>query len=80
MKKFNLISMFCQMTIVLQLISAQQPNVATLPTTFSLLSVDGIKTAFQNSIPVPSFEKQNSSFRTYYNLGGADWKKQRFIN
>lgn len=71
--------MFCQMTIVLQLISAQQPNVATLPTTFSLLSVDGIKTAFQNSIPVPSFEKQNSSFRTYYNLGGADWKKQRFI-
>ncbi len=49
-------------------------QVASLESTFSLKTVDGIKIPFQYGMPVPTFEKQN---RTMINLAGQ-WKKQRF--
>jgi len=48
---------------------------ATLETTLSLIDVSGVKVPYQNGMPVPSFEKQNS--RTIIDLSG-EWKKQRF--
>ncbi|MGE5430236.1 MAG: hypothetical protein ACM3QX_04130, partial [Syntrophomonadaceae bacterium] len=47
---------------------------AALEATMSLVKIDGVTVPFQNSMPVPSFEKQN---RMTINLAGT-WKKQRF--
>ncbi len=49
-------------------------DVASLPPTLNLISIDGFNAPFQSGIPVPSFERQNS--RISSDLGGA-WKKER---
>lgn len=54
-----------------QFASAQ---VATLSTTFSLRKVNGVSVPYENSMPVPTFEKQD---RPIIDLAGV-WKKQRF--
>ena len=48
---------------------------ATLEPTLSLIDIAGVKVPYQNGMPVPSFEKQNT--RTIIDLSG-EWKKQRF--
>ena len=50
------------------------PQTATLKTTLTISSKDGIYIPYQNGMPLPSFEKQN---RQIINLNGV-WKKQRF--
>ncbi len=50
-------------------------QVASLPATFQLRSVNGITVPFQNGMPVPSFEKQR---RPLIDLRGI-WRNQRFM-
>lgn len=47
---------------------------ATLEKTLELRTINNIQVPFQNSIPLPSFEKQ---LRTTIDMSG-DWKKKRF--
>lgn len=49
-------------------------QIATLQATLQLRTVDGISLPYQNTIPIPSFEKQK---RATISLGG-EWRKQRF--
>jgi beta-galactosidase len=49
-------------------------QIATLPATLSLRTVNGITVPFQNGMPVPLFEKQR---RPMIELGGI-WRKDRF--
>jgi len=49
---------------------------STLEATLSIQDINGIKVPYQNGMPLPSFEKQNT--RTIINLSG-EWKKQRFV-
>ena len=54
--------------------SAAWSQVASLPATFSVRSVEGVSVPFQNGMPVPIFEKQR---RVTFDLRGI-WHKQRF--
>ncbi len=47
----------------------------TLETSLSLINVGGVSVPYQNGMPLPTFEKQNS--RTIIDLAG-EWKKLRF--
>lgn len=49
-------------------------NVASLPVTFGLSTIDGVKVPTQNGVPVPSFERQDT--RTVVDLAGT-WRKER---
>lgn len=49
-------------------------DVASLPVSLSLSTIDGVSVPFQNGIPAPSVERQNA--RTTVDLGGT-WRKQR---
>src|SRR5512143_3269483 len=49
-------------------------QIASLPATLTLRTVDGVAVPFQNGMPVPSFEKQH---RITIDLGGI-WRNQRF--
>ncbi len=53
---------------------AARAQIASLPPTFSLRTVNGISVPFQNGMPVPTIEKQR---RPTMNLAGP-WRKQRF--
>lgn len=50
-------------------------QIGSLEATLSLKNINGLMVPFQNGIPLPSFEKQQS--RTIIDLSGK-WKKQRF--
>jgi beta-galactosidase len=54
--------------------AAAPAQIATLPATFELRTVDGVTVPFQNGMPVPLFEKQR---RPTVDLDGS-WRKQRF--
>ncbi len=50
---------------------------ATLHSTLTMVSVNGIQVPFQSGMPLPAFEKQESSERQIIDLSG-NWKKKRF--
>ncbi|MEW6509841.1 MAG: glycoside hydrolase family 2 TIM barrel-domain containing protein [Bacteroidota bacterium] len=54
--------------------NAARAQIASLPSTFSVRTVEGIAVPFQSGKPAPLFEKQR---RVTVGLGGL-WRKQRF--
>ncbi len=57
-------------------VAPARAQIAALPATFSVATVDGLPVPFQNGMPVPLFEKQT---RTTIDLKGI-WFKQRFTS
>lgn len=60
------------MTMLVASLAAAQ--IASLPASFEIRSVNGVAVPFQNGMPVPCFEKQR---RPVIDLRGA-WRKERF--
>ena len=61
-------------TAVLISVTLASSQIASLPATLELRQTGGITIAFQNGMPLPTFEKQR---RTQIDLKGV-WRKQRF--
>jgi beta-galactosidase len=57
-------------------ISACRGQIASLPATFEVRTIDEVAVPFQGGLPLPSFEKQR---RPIIDLQGA-WRKQRFTS
>jgi beta-galactosidase len=73
-KILMIVALLVLLVIGLFLGNESYSQVAILAPTLTLKNVDGSYIAYQNGMPVPSFEKQN---RLMINLAGQ-WKKQRF--
>ena len=61
-------------TVILFAAPLAESQIASLPATFALGQTGGITIAFQNGMPLPTFEKQR---RAHIDLKGV-WRKQRF--
>jgi len=62
--------------LVCCMISDGRGQIASLPATFEVRTIDGISVPFQGGVPLPSFEKQR---RPIIDLRGP-WRKQRFTS